>query len=175
MKNLLILVLLFGCVSNPAAPIVTVETVQVPSNTLTTFTVKSTLPYLAEVSRLAECVIHDEDFLKEIRSHKQFDFTDLPSLEIEKKLREYAPIIISSYSKRFSKTVAYRNIGSNIIYFNTQKNPRVIKEMVNTAFHEWAHVQGFGHGDNYAKGKENSIPYGGGLIAEKYVEKCLNF
>lgn len=137
-----------------------------------TFSVKSSLAYLKEVARASDCVIKNEAFLKEIGSHKQFDYTKLSSADVEKQLRTYKPIVLSSYRKVFSKSIAYRNTGSNVVYFNTAKNPRPMKQMVNTAFHEWSHVQGFGHGDNYLKGKSNSVPYGGGDIAEKYVDEC---
>ena len=175
----LLLALLAGCSTSTKAPVVIApdtkpdEVVTLPSAQKITFSVKSTLPYLAETAKVAECVIHNEEFLKEVGAHKQFDYTKLTSPEVEKQLRTYKPIILSSYSKRFTKAIAYRNTGDNVVYFNTYKNPRGMKEMVNTCIHEWAHVQDFGHGGNSSVGKDNSVNYGVGLIAEKYVERCL--
>lgn len=145
---------------------------EVLSGQITDYAVKSTLPYIKDVAEVANCVIYNDKFRAEVAAHKQFDFTKDDSKTVARKMAVWTPVVISTYKKRFTKTIAYRNVGSNVLYFNTTMNPRSMREMVNTAVHERLHVVGYGHGDNYAKGKGNSAPYKIGDLSEKYVAEC---
>lgn len=144
----------------------------IPESKASDFTVKSNLSYLQDVAVVANCVTTHPDFLKEVAAHKQFDFTAHSSFLVSQNIARLTPVILSTYKKSFTKSIAYRNIGSNVLYFNTTKNPRSMRSMVNTACHERSHVVGYGHGDNSAKGKENSVPYSLGSLCEKYADKC---
>lgn len=129
--------------------------------------------WLDQVAKVAECVIRNQDFLSEVSRFPKYTHTTKTPGEVAKALGGARQSIeLSTFTKLFSKTIAYRNPGSNIVYFNLRKNPRAIKEMLNTAIHEWSHVVGFVHGDNYANGKQDSVPYRVGGIAEKYTEVC---
>jgi hypothetical protein len=126
------------------------------------------------LTSIAECVTKNEAFLKEIGQFPKYDYTTKTPAQVESALRsDKSKMELSTYQAPFwSKAIAYRNIGDNTIYFNRRKNPRQYAEMINTVIHEWLHVAGFDHGNNYATGKQNSVNYHGGLIAEKYVGVC---
>ena len=143
------------------------------------YAVKSTLSFMKDVGEVANCVIYNADFIKEVSTHKQFDYTKDSSKLVAEKMSRFTPVILTTYKKSSTATLAYRNVGSNVLHFNTGKNksgnylnPRAMKYMLNTAIHERLHVVGYGHGDNKAAGKSNSVPYGIGKIAEKYAERC---
>lgn len=167
------------------------ETVKTPTETIkvetlpgqqaigSDYSVKSTLSWLAEVGKVANCVVKQPDFIKEVSEHKQFDYTSDSSKTVAEKMAKFTPVILTTYTKNCSSAIAYRNVGSNIVYFNLGKNcklqrlnPRAMKYMINTAIHERLHVVGYGHGDNNSKGKGNSVPYGVGDLAEKYADRC---
>lgn len=152
--------------------VIKVEVVPGQVKVQTDYAVKSSLQYMVDVAEVANCVIYNPKFIAEVQTHKQFDYTKDNSATIAKKMAEFTPVILSTFKKPLSKTIAVRNVGSNVLYFNTSKNPRLMKYMVNTAVHERLHVVGYGHGDNSASGKGNSVPYGIGDIAEKYADAC---
>jgi hypothetical protein len=136
------------------------------------FSARSSLPYIQDVSIVANCVTKHPEFLKEVAAQARFDFTkDSPKMVAE-KIGQGTPVILSTYKKSFTKSIAYRNVGDNVLYFNTTKNPRAMRFMVNTAVHEFSHVIGYGHGSNSSKGKDLSVPYKLGQIAENYADRC---
>jgi hypothetical protein len=139
------------------------------------YSVKSSLKWVKQLADVSNCVIKNEEFLKEVEAFPKYDFTTKTSKEVAQAYRSSAPSVISTYKTKnpWSKAIATTYTGdSKTIYLNLRKNPRPLKEMVNTAIHERGHGLGFSHGDNSSWGKENSVNYRVGLIAEKYVEKC---
>jgi hypothetical protein len=135
------------------------------------FHVRSTLPYISKVADVGNCIVKKPEFLAEVAAFPKYDYTTMSPTEVAHKLKEFHSVTLSTYWKPVTKSIAYTV--KNTTYFNTARNPRPIPEMANTAIHEWTHVLGFGHGDNWSKGKENSVPYRVGSIAEKYVGGCL--
>lgn len=152
--------------------LISLMTLMIQESKANEFTVKSSLSYLQDVAVVAKCVTTHPEFLAEVAAHGQFDYTKDSSELIAQNIKKPTNIIISTYKKRFTKSIAYRNVGSNVLYFNTMKNPRVMRDMVNTLIHESMHIKGYGHGDNSPKGKGNSVPYSLGNISEKYVDRC---
>lgn len=145
-----------------------------------TFTVHdgltSSKSWMNGLGDVAECVKNNDAFLKEVGSFKKYDLTTKTPSQVEQMVRSSSlSIELTTYTpwNMFSKAISYRNTGSNVVYFNTRKNPRPIPEMVNTLIHEWLHVVGFDHGNNYAAGKENTVNYAVGSMAEKYVKGCM--
>lgn len=137
------------------------------------FSVKSSLKVVKQLAELGNCLVLKERFYNEISNHKQFDYTSDNSEAVANKLADFVPVVLTTYKKRFSKSIAYRNVGSNVIYLNTLKlGTKPTKDRLNTIWHERTHVAGFGHGDNYKNGKENSVPYGTGEMSEKYFDEC---
>lgn len=137
------------------------------------YSAKSDLKVVKQLAELGNCIVMKERFYDEITKHKQFDYTKDSSEIVANKLSLYTPVVLTTYKKYFTKTIAYRNVGSNVLYLNVVKlGSTPTKERLNTIWHERSHVAGYGHGDNYAKGKENSVPYGTGSMAEKYFDEC---
>jgi hypothetical protein len=140
------------------------------------FTTNSSLPYMAEVARISNCIVNNEAFLKEVETFPKFTHTDKTPAQVAESLRNPKPVVLSTYRTKnpFSSAIATTFSGDpTTVYFNTRKNPRPMPEMVNTSCHEGlGHIQGFGHGDNYPSGKEDSQPYRVGSICEKYVSAC---
>lgn len=141
----------------------------------TVFISKSRLEWLIEAARISNCVIGKKDFLDEVENFKGYTYTDKTPEQIVYVFKNPSTVYLSSYktTNPFSSVVAttYSNDKENI-YFNLRKNPRTKKAHVNTVIHEALHLWGFSHGDNYSKGKENSVNYKVGEIAEKYVDEC---
>jgi hypothetical protein len=133
--------------------------------------------WMTTTAKVAECVLENKEFLKEVGAFKKYDFTDKTPAQVEAILTKVGtlhPVELTTYAPKWrpSKAIAYRNPGSTTIYFNIYRNPRDQKEMVNTIVHEYLHILGFDHGGNSSKGKQNSVNYAVGAMSEKYVEGC---
>jgi hypothetical protein len=138
------------------------------------FTADSSLQYMKDVARVANCIANDKDFLKEVEVYPRFTFTDKTPRQVAESLRDPKPVTLSTYRTKNPWSAAIAMTIEKVVYFNTRKNPREMKEMANTACHEGlGHIQGYGHGDNYPTGKESSVPYALGTICEKFVVRCL--
>lgn len=162
-----------GTVSTPTETI-KVETVPGQDMSKGDFSVKSNLAVVKTLADIGNCLVLKHNFYADIEAHKQFDYTKDTSVEVATKLTDYIPVVLTTYYKPWpSKTIAYRNPGSNVIYLNTRfLQSKPTKDRLNTLWHERAHVRGYDHGDNYAKGKGNSVNYGTGKIAESYFDEC---
>lgn len=139
------------------------------------FTAKSSLSYVNDVAKVANCIQADKNFLKEVELYPKFTYTTKTPKEVAEEIRNMKPVKISTYRTKnpWSAAIATTYASdSETVYFNTRKNPRKLQYMVNTAFHEGLHLNNFSHGDNSPKGKEDSVNYRVGTISEKYVEKC---
>lgn len=138
--------------------------------------VKSTLKVVKQLAEIGNCLLTKKAFFEEIKNHKQFDYTKDSSAKVSETLSRYNPVVLTTYYKGWpSKTIAYRNVGSNVVYLNTRfLESKPNKDRMNTLWHERAHVAGYGHGDNSSVGKGNSVPYGTGKMSEKYFNECYN-
>lgn len=129
------------------------------------------------LTKTANCVLTDKAFLIEVATLPKFDYSNDTGLEVSLKLQNNVTTYLSTYRpwNRYSKVIAYRNTGSNILYFNLRKNPRDSEEMVNTCHHELLHVLGYDHNGNGPEndGRRFTVNYYVGRIAEKYVKDCL--
>lgn len=180
MKYLLpLLFLSFACSYVPVkAPDVTPElpSETVPTTNKVVFTADSSLDYIHEVVRISNCVINNEEFLKEVEAFPKYDYTDKTSKQVADSLRNPKPVIVSTYRTKspWSSVIATTySSDPTTIYFNTRRNPREMKDMIETSCHEGlGHIQGYGHGDNSEYGKENSVPVMLGTICGKYAETC---
>lgn len=147
--------------------------VTVPSEERVYFKNNSSLTYVAETIKVATCVLNNQDFQKEISEISSFDYTTDSGEQVLLKIKSGKIAQVGTYKSfnPWSAAIAYSSGG--YIYYNTRKNPREMKYMVNTLTHEYLHVIGYGHGDNYSEGKDNSAPYLIGTRSEKFVEVCL--
>lgn len=139
------------------------------------FTAKSTLPYMIDVARVANCVLSNPEFIKAVALYPKFTFTDKTPAQVAESLRDPKPVVLSTYRTKnpYSAAIATTFAGDPVVYFNTRRNPRPTPEMLETAFHEGlGHIQGYGHGDNYPAGKEDSVPYALGTIGARFITGC---
>lgn len=137
------------------------------------FTTRSSLPYMAEVARISNCVAGNTEFLKEVELYPKFTFTDKTPAQVAESLKNPKPVVLSTYRTKNPWSAAVAATIGDEVYFNTRKNPRDMSEMIETSIHEGlGHIQGYGHGDNYPRGKENSVPWALGTMAAKYVTAC---
>lgn len=174
----LILIILAACaqtpVKKPDAKPVEPEIVHTfPEEVI--FTTSSSLQWMKDLAKSADCVIRNEQFLKEVELFPKYTHTTKTPKEVADSLRAPKPVILSTYRTKnpLSKVIAttYNNDRTHV-YFNLRKNPRAIKGMLNTSIHEKTHLLGHSHGDNSSIGKGDSVPYRLGKIAEKYSEIC---
>lgn len=166
----LLLLLVASCASNT-------KTILKPSINEQTEYFSSTVKYewMADLLKCSNKVINSSNFITDISSIDKFDFSEDPGSKVaEKLLSKKYEIKIYKSANPFSKALAYTNLNSNIINFNSRRNPRNLIYMINTALHEATHSVGYTHGDNYSVGKQDSIPYKIGSIAQKWASKICN-
>jgi hypothetical protein len=140
------------------------------------FVVKSSLKYMQEVARISNCVINSPEFIKRLAEFPIYTHTKLTPDVVAREFQNVPTITLTTYrtSNPFSKVTATTFANQpGVVYFNLRNNPRPMPTMVNTAIHEASHVLGFDHGDNNPKGKEDSVPYRSGKLAEDFVTGCL--
>jgi hypothetical protein len=139
-----------------------------------TITVKSSLDWMKESAKVANCVLNHAEFKAELALVESFDYSDDNGVQVLEKLSK-VKCVASTYKTRnpFSKAIATTYAtDKTTYYFNLRKNPRKMKYMVNTHIHECLHLAGYSHGDNSSIGKEKSVNYFVGSLGEKYSEKC---
>jgi hypothetical protein len=167
MRLILVILLLSSCTS-------TAKDLPLPEPR-TIFTARSTLDYVHQAVKVANCVIVNEKFLSEIGKFAKYDYTTMKPAEVEARIRGVSPAAVSTYrtTNPFSRVIATTySTDPTTIYLNTRNNPQAMPDMVNTIIHELTHLNNFGHGDNSPVGKDNSVPYRLGSMAEKYVSEC---
>lgn len=131
------------------------------------------------LSKTANCVISNPAFLIEVSTIPKFDYSNDSGLEVSLSLQKDIKAHLTTYKPKIwnwnSRVIAYRNVGSNIIYFNVRKNPRSSESMTNTCTHELLHLLGYDHNGNGPEGdgRQFTVNYYIGRLAEKYVKDCL--
>lgn len=120
-------------------------------------------------------MVESTSFKVELARVEKFDYTQDSGRDVLRKLSEHPQCVIRTYATKnpFSKVIATTYSANNVdLYFNLRKNPRPVASMINTAVHECSHLFGYSHGSNSNVGKENSVPYKIGVIAQKHVDQC---
>jgi hypothetical protein len=136
---------------------------------------KSSIPWVADLTRIVNCVATNKDFINEVKNYPKFTHTGSTPEQVAISMALISGYSISTYKTKspFSKVIATTYSGDrSTLYLNLRRNPRPMPDMVNTVFHEAMHLMGCGHGDNSPKGKEESVPYKVGSIASKYYGVC---
>lgn len=170
MIKLLLLLLVVAC--SPKGP--RIETPAQPSKGVY-YTTDLKSSWAIDLARISNCVLNHEGFIKEVSAIEKFDFTSDSGVEVIAKYRQDKTTNIKLIKPKafWSSMVATTFAGNtNDFFLSTKKNPRPMPSMINTSIHERGHLVGYSHGDNYAKGKENSVNYKVGSISEKYVSDC---
>lgn len=188
MKLLIIILMAVSCATSNQAttPIkpnesVNTEPRQKPDDTQTTsnlvlFSARTQdvnkYPWLSKSIDCAHKIINSDLFRNQIKAIKQFDYapTTTNGAMVLDRLNTAKTVSVRMYYKRFGSAIAYTYYDAAEIYLNT-KWKRPISEIVNTLVHESTHTVGYSHGDNYAAGKQNSIPYKLGDVAESVAKE----
>lgn len=135
---------------------------------------KSSLNYVKKLAEQVNCTINKKVFKEELGKIKKFDLdpTNSNGSEVLRSLLSKKCIIRTYRSKwPWSKAVAttWTNEKEPNIYLNTRRHPRSVPSMVNTVVHECLHKHGYSHGNNNPTGKENTVNFKAGKIAENYA------
>lgn len=145
------------------------------ANAITFINSKWSPNWQLKIIPIANCVIKNEKFLKEISEIERFDYSKAKGSDVVNALKKDITIKNTTYkSWNWRSNVNAYTKGSNpVVNWNVRNNPRSLPEMINTEIHEGLHILQFFHGNNYSTGKENTVNYKVGKIAEKYVGECL--
>jgi len=176
MIKFLLLLIIASCSMAPIPSILAPNyAIEVTRPVRVVFTCKSSLPWLVDLTRIANCLANNQDFINEVKTYPKFTHTDKTSTDVANSLESMQGYVISTYKTKspFSSVIAttYKN-DKKTLYLNLRKNPRRLEDMVNTVLHESLHLAGYSHGDNSPKGKEESVNYKVGSLVEKYVGVC---
>jgi len=136
------------------------------------FATDSNYIWMRDLCKEANKIMHNDSFRSEVINTNEFIYTSDNGFTVYEKLTIPYVTVIRIYTSKnpWSSAIATTFTGDKEnIYLNTRRNPRPMPEMVNTAIHERLHSFGYGHGSNSPVGKENSVNYKVGSIAEKYV------
>ena len=144
-------------------------------------------PNLAEAITISNRLLRgDYGFFTKIRDVTAFDYStnrsthqpvsgaDIVPLfakKIDVAVQQYKPWYV------WSRAVASTTPGTSVIHLNQNKLDRTVEDTVATLIHECVHIidtephLSFGHGNNYARGKEHSAPYLIEKIAQEVIAK----
>ena len=120
-------------------------------------------------------------FYNLIAEKASFDMATCKPKFISEQLREnynHLRIEVHTYYKKFTRALAYFDPRyPNRIYINAAKLGRSLGSIAASVVHEIIHLldkfikgEYFGHGDNSAKGKQNTAPYWIDNLAEALVD-----
>jgi len=98
--------------------------------------------------------------------------------EIVERVTKRNPVMIKAYRtfNPWSAAIAMtKKSEPGVIYINTRKIARRDEaDYINTLVHEFMHIVGYSHGSNSPKGKEDSVPYRMGSIAEDWARESFS-
>jgi hypothetical protein len=124
-----------------------------------------------------------EHILKRVEFQEQYDMANVPNSKyLAIKLIEFHhmnTLDIQVYYPRWrwSKAIGYFDKNKpNYIFVNGYRYPKIsVKNLVSLFYHEMAHAMdaldekySYGHGSNWAKGKERTFPYSLNRFVEDY-------
>lgn len=171
MKHLLFLLLVVSCSTRVITP---TEEKRTPGSPIGYFKTDSTLQWMKDLERVANCVKIKPEFYAEIRNTTFTMNNGKNSDQIAKELKG-GSFTIETFSKwnPFSKQIATHSIGGDKILLRVQMHPRPMAEMIETVFHEPMHLLGYFHDGNYnTEENRKTVPYKIGEIARKHIEGC---
>ena len=121
------------------------------------------------------------DYLSIIKQETHFTHTKLTVNQVYDSIKvglDLKPrLVVRLYRSRlpWSKAIGYTTKGSSIIFLNSRMiDSRSTHDYVNTLVHEALHTTilgGFSHGSNNPRGKEQSVNYRIGQLAEEFSQR----
>ncbi len=192
MKNLLVLILFsiiaFSCATTEKPTVIVTdnsdefielpEPIEEPRIKKDVFSYKSSLRWVGDLAKAANCVVNKKSFEDRVRAVRSFDFSNSNGDEVYNRLINFKCVARTYktrwYSPNRTKVIAttWTNERNGNFYLNLRVHPRPMPKMINTAIHECLHKVGYSHGNNSPVGKENSVNYKVGRIAEEESQGC---
>ena len=131
-----------------------------------------------EAAMMANDVLRDEEFYKQIALHPFFDRCNTTPATIARLMREsaFTMTVDLYYALSPVKNIDGYDDPENpfVIHMNVWKIDRSPESMCNTIIHACVHAVNayfeeyeFGHGDHSLNGKENTAPYWIGALAQR--------
>jgi hypothetical protein len=132
------------------------------------FSYKSSLSLIERVAECANAVSKDKTFKDEIMKKCNFDYTQDKGKHVFERMVNHH-CVIRSYKTRnpWSKVNATTYKSNDVDLYLNMRKKRTLAQWVGTTHHECSHNYGYSHGDNNPKGKQNSVPYWLGALAEQ--------
>ena len=129
----------------------------------------------AVIIKANELLVNNSPMMLEILHKNDFKYESGSGEEVFEKIvncKKVAPIFFYKPKWRFSKAIGYSQNGA--IYLNTYRFKNLsINELTANLCHEFCHVSGLGHGNNYPSEDKNnfSVPYfvSSGILKGKWV------
>jgi hypothetical protein len=128
----------------------------------------------------------ERGFFDEVRQIPAFDYSKhvatgkpVSGKEVVEELSRKVDVTVQTYKpwNPWTRALA-KTLPGTVIYLNARTLDRSVPSLVATLIHESVHIAdnaqkalSFGHGNNYAAGKENSAPYKLDAIAERIASK----
>ena len=141
-----------------------------------TFHTEVNYDWAKKTVEVSNCVLNHPEFKKRVEAIEKFDYSDLNGVQVYAAYSNGSKCGLRTYKTKNPWSSAIATTYSDdreFFYLNSRKNPRKYDSMVNTSIHECGHLKGFSHGDNRSAGKENSVNYKVGSIAQEISELCL--
>tara|TARA_R110000850_G_scaffold24887_5_gene72377 strand:- start:5628 stop:6212 length:585 start_codon:yes stop_codon:yes gene_type:complete len=158
-------------------PTLNTEVVIVEAPTVSkTFHTELKTKWVVEAIKVANCVLNHPDFKKKIEEIEKFDYSELNGVQVYAEYSNGSKCGVRTYKTKnpWSSAIATTyNTDKEFLYLNTRKFPFTVGKNVGVLSHECGHLKGFSHGDNRSAGKENSVNYKVGSIAQEISELCL--
>ena len=169
MKYLLCRLLVSSCSIRVNAP---TEEDRTPSAPVGYFKTDSTLQWMKDLERVANCVKVKPELYEEISSTGFTRSNNKTSSQIAQELKAgNFDIDLFSYWNPFSKQIATHS--KTGVLLRSQVHPRSIPDMIETVFHEPMHVLGYFHDGNFnTEENRKTVPYKIGEIARKHIGGC---
>jgi hypothetical protein len=141
------------------------------------FKTSSNLEWVVRAAKVANCVWANGKYIEAIKKIDKFDYSSDNGVNVVSKLSSKTCTVRTYRTRNPWSSVIATTYASDKehLYLNTRMNGTIspVARLVNTLYHECSHLAGYGHGDNSPEGKENSVPYFIGDVAEQFVAECM--
>lgn len=142
------------------------------------------LAHVREAASIAQALLRNEEFLREIARQASFDQTSLTPAEVAERMQSSDAklvVVAERIGRRRTRAVAAEDARRpGFVVLSERKLDRTVPSIVNSIVHEAVHCVDraaddaeFGHDSNNARGKSNTAPYFIGDLAEAFAAASL--